>query len=495
MGRMIVILDAQAVLADPTFSGVAWRVLVHAGADWGIDLRLPRVALAEAVAGYGRSCDDAIAKLDKWKQQHQRLGEIDVSGVVSSLCDRKRIYSATLEENLSKLSVTVQEPPSVDHMVLVERATSRRRPCNRAGDGYRDTLIWLSVLEIVGADSDVEVALVSNNTNDFGREGEPSELHQDLVEDLDTTDARSRVRWFATIQNLVSEVAKDRADAENLTKVSTDLVRTAVSDYVRATLFAQLSGKSLSLRRCALPRAVEGAVLSAIEDPGFVNSTVTPTPGGEALAEFDVDVETVVELRYPASDVEEAGSWADVPEAMVKLLRLQGLVVLDNLGRPVSGEIRDVSALPDDPNHASWRDAASWSETVRAGRRFTEQLASSPEVRQTLANLQKISEQTASSPGLRATLAGAASINAQLANSPSLDAARRTARRINRELTNNPALTRTIQEAFRIQAQFNAAADDSRPDPSAQDESPPSADPTPDYNVENPEQPHDKPEA
>ena len=487
---MIVILDAQVVLTDPMFSGVAWRVLAHAGSDWGIDLRLPRVALAESVAGYGRHCDEAIAKLEKWKQQQQRLGDIDVSAVVSSLTDRKGTYAALLEQNLSKLPASVQEPPSVGHMVLVERATSRRRPCNREGDGYRDTLIWLSILEIVGDDDEAEVALVSNNTNDFGREGRSSQLHQDLIEDLDAINASTRVRWFTTIQDLVSEIAKDRADAEDLSKVSTDLVRTSVSDYVRTTLFAELSGRSLSLRRCALPRDVEGAVLSAIEAPEFVDSTITPTPGGEALAEFDVAVEAAVELRYPDSEADEAGSWADVPEFMAKPLRLQGLVVLDNLGRPVSGEVREVTALPDDPNHALWQNAASWAETVRVGARFSEQLASSPEFLGTLANVQKISEQTASSPGLRRTLAGAAFINDRLANSPGLDAAIRAARRIERELSNNPALTRTIQEVLRLQARANGQ-EGSLSGPSVQTGAPESAEPVSgdDDNVQDSEQP------
>ena len=81
------------------------------------------------------------------------------------------------------LKVAIIPPPKIDHVDLVRRAASRRKPCDNNGDGYRDTLNWLTLLAVASAHPKDEIFWVSDNSRDFGAE-DGDELHMDLKEEL-----------------------------------------------------------------------------------------------------------------------------------------------------------------------------------------------------------------------------------------------------------------------------------------------------------------------
>jgi PIN domain len=70
--------------------------------------------------------------------------------------------------------------PNTDVPTLLERSVAERRPFQSKGRGFRDALIWETVLELAVDD---EVALVTDNWKDFAK-GDNNALHSDLKEDL-----------------------------------------------------------------------------------------------------------------------------------------------------------------------------------------------------------------------------------------------------------------------------------------------------------------------
>lgn len=81
---------------------------------------------------------------------------------------------------LKNLGAIVLPYPVVRHEAVVGRDLLRRKPFNKEGKGYRDTLIWESAL--AWADDNragPPIVLVSNNKKDFG-----DPLHSDLVVEM-----------------------------------------------------------------------------------------------------------------------------------------------------------------------------------------------------------------------------------------------------------------------------------------------------------------------
>jgi hypothetical protein len=68
--------------------------------------------------------------------------------------------------------------PDADHGELVARSITGMKPFRSSGVGYRDALIWLTVLAEA---EDDDVVFVSSNTNDFAEDGA---LHPDLKSEV-----------------------------------------------------------------------------------------------------------------------------------------------------------------------------------------------------------------------------------------------------------------------------------------------------------------------
>ena len=98
--------------------------------------------------------------------------------------DSKEETKAFRERLLYRLGMTesrILDYPDTLHETLVKRATSRKRPFDDNGSGYRDALIWESVLDLA---KQVEGPIVLVTKDKDFREGS-SNLHGDLIKDLE----------------------------------------------------------------------------------------------------------------------------------------------------------------------------------------------------------------------------------------------------------------------------------------------------------------------
>jgi hypothetical protein len=91
-------------------------------------------------------------------------------------------YEIDLDNRLSDLHAEIITYSDISHEKIVFRALNRRKPFSGSGRGYRDTLIWETILNKIANDNDT-VIFVTNNHNDFGSE-EKNRLHSHLIEDL-----------------------------------------------------------------------------------------------------------------------------------------------------------------------------------------------------------------------------------------------------------------------------------------------------------------------
>jgi PIN domain len=92
-------------------------------------------------------------------------------------------FEDRLREILGTGKAILRPLTGVPHEELVSRALERRKPFASSGAGYRDALIWHTVLDLL-TENDEPVVFVTNNSSDFAEPKAPTVLAHDLRNDL-----------------------------------------------------------------------------------------------------------------------------------------------------------------------------------------------------------------------------------------------------------------------------------------------------------------------
>ena len=131
----------------------------------------------------------------------------DPKPAVAPALDEVYDFQAILKARFENLTVVPYD--TVPHSLLVPRAISSVRPFRENEKGYRDSLMWLSLLEHLKAkhSNRGELVFINANSNDFFRTDPAGlKLHADLEADLSKAGFSGTFRPFTSL--------KDFADAE-----------------------------------------------------------------------------------------------------------------------------------------------------------------------------------------------------------------------------------------------------------------------------------------
>jgi hypothetical protein len=140
-----------------------------------ITVGVPSSVVEEVIANHARAAAAAKSNLSKVYAERRRLG-------LSKLAEPEpdieyRTY--LLERFDENLGIDVLPWPGVGHERLVSRAINRIPPFDEKGGGYRDSLVWASVVELAMAGRDV--VLISADKAFAGKDGGLAPL---LVEEV-----------------------------------------------------------------------------------------------------------------------------------------------------------------------------------------------------------------------------------------------------------------------------------------------------------------------
>jgi hypothetical protein len=320
------------------------------------------VAVAEAVAGYRREVDRQTAALTKIAQGWGRLGAAgDEASTLEAIAARASEYAGVLAESLEAAQVEVLPTPDVAHMDVVARSLARMPPCDSNGNGYRDTLIWLTFLALAAEEE--ELVLVTNDS-DFMDESKDG-FHPDLIAELERIGARDRAQLVQVLADVIVERADRSADKLDLKELRSELKDKSVRAFVES-LLADVADTELDARACALPRSAQR---NFVQDIGPMKDFKYSIKGGvredEAVAEFSFRANTRIVVALPEGEAPEhyeatlpMPATGEALYVIVKQLRYRGVLTLGRYGKPLSGEISRIAAKATDPGHASWRSRA-----------------------------------------------------------------------------------------------------------------------------------------
>ncbi|MHA7283703.1 PIN domain-containing protein [Arthrobacter sp. TMS2-4] len=354
---IFIVPDTNILHNDPLLAGEAWRSLDEHREEWAIQIAVPDVVEMETVRKVR----------EKWTLERKpfddaRLGKFglqdDVRTIANAITARIDSYEADLTERLAELGANVVLPSALNHLEIARRAAYSIAPYQRkTKDGYRDTVIWLTVMSIAEENPDSHVWFVSDNSQDFGpvapnwtgenqgsRSDCPILFHSQLRKDLDARGLFDRVNYVTSLQTLEQHLASLRGP------ISDDDLAALVSGLdgseLSFLLEEQIKGQQIAPSQAALSLNTVSASIVSADSVGYTwhFSDSARRGQGRWTANFDINVEAYVWTRTYSGDA-----------VMVsKLLNAGGRITFKESSEVESLEILSVKALPDDPNRSLW---------------------------------------------------------------------------------------------------------------------------------------------
>ena len=159
------------------------RLLLTGGIPNGVNVGIAEVTLLEAKNGHRELLVEMSDEMAVRASKYERAaGRRPSTPTAEEIHEDSQAYTKHWDDLLSSRGIVFLPLPTLDHRAMVKRDLARRRPFQKTGKGYRDTLLWETVLELLRAGRK-PVALITGNPDDFAGDDRKT-LHPHLFEDL-----------------------------------------------------------------------------------------------------------------------------------------------------------------------------------------------------------------------------------------------------------------------------------------------------------------------
>ena len=289
-------LDANVLIRDFWWKSAPAQELLN----WfflGHTLVIPEIIITEAANCLKNRAVDLLTKIQS--NPSNRLVE-----QYRALFNKKTIDSETAEELSQRYKKFIYRivrlnkglipaTPEINLNEIIERSIQRKKPFNKGDKGFRDTLLWLNVIDIVKKYS--RVSFVSQNTNDFGDEN--GRLHSELKAELSRHLPQDiNFFYFKSLHDFSSFMDKEREVSTlffERAMQANKMKRFDMHDWLFLNLVGCLDGQDFDdASWVGMPDSAEGPVLTEIEDVvsfKIHNANFT----GRDIVEFYCDVAIV----------------------------------------------------------------------------------------------------------------------------------------------------------------------------------------------------------
>lgn len=179
------IIDTNFVHLDYYLKGTFITILCQSSEVLRHKVYMPMIVFDELVKQYREEIEEQIQKARDIENDVRRLTEKRVELNLKELEKCIDNYPTLLARACEEQEIEILPYPQVPHQEVVQRELHKRKPFREfehGTTGYRDTLIWETVMELcekMRYNMD-KIVLLTNNTLDFGAKGK---LHRNLIDD------------------------------------------------------------------------------------------------------------------------------------------------------------------------------------------------------------------------------------------------------------------------------------------------------------------------
>lgn len=204
---VIVVLDTNILFKDFYMRGTQMRLL-----NKFCTIIIPEIVYDETINKHKEKLRELGLAVVKKTEEYNQIAEVQKETILNDECyleeDKKyeKFLTRVLCENENYPPVPY---PDVSHKEVVEIALKRRKPFKQDGrDGYRDYLVWRSVLDVVKKFNSEIIYFVSENPKDFA-DDEKQGLHPQLIEEMKRLGIDTqRLVYFYNFKEFIDKVIK-----------------------------------------------------------------------------------------------------------------------------------------------------------------------------------------------------------------------------------------------------------------------------------------------
>ena len=206
---MEILIDTNVFHDDWFLEKAAWRYLTHFANNGPYYFLVSRVVIQEVENIRRRNIGPAVKNATKALAELAKLTGAAMPCVPGEETFPAYDFLSVLKSRFDWIRVL--EYGALPQEPVVSRALAGKRPFQDGEKGYRDTLIWLSLLEYAkGLKKPERIVFISSNVNDFFDPSDKKSFHPDLLEDLALLPAGVVITPFRSLQDFVDvEVDKD----------------------------------------------------------------------------------------------------------------------------------------------------------------------------------------------------------------------------------------------------------------------------------------------
>ncbi len=197
---MKIILDSNIFVEDFLMKSIKFSNLFDFLKKTNSEIVIFQIVFQEVIALYRRKL---IEKLDKYYKSKEELLKIfnnkPFENQDINIDNQVKIYETFFRDkfNLSKHNLTRYKDNYLGE--IVTRAIVHKKPFSKSGKGFRDTLIWLTLLDFIKNSKLNQFVFISNDTNAFGNN---NQLHTSLGEELES---KIEVAYYNTIDSFIRD--------------------------------------------------------------------------------------------------------------------------------------------------------------------------------------------------------------------------------------------------------------------------------------------------
>jgi len=177
---LTIVLDTTELKETPRLEGGLIGLVLTASRLGRVHVALPQVVLDEFKRHQRRRIEEAIKKIDEGARSLEIVSGRANSSTSYTVNDLYAEWLNHIEPRLTSAKAKILPLPEVSHEALLARDLGERKPFDD-GRGYRDALIWETVLACALEPRNGTVVFVTRNTRDFA---DKDALHPHLQDDL-----------------------------------------------------------------------------------------------------------------------------------------------------------------------------------------------------------------------------------------------------------------------------------------------------------------------
>lgn len=199
-----IIIDTNVIHLDFKLNKARIVTLCNTSTILGHEIFIPEVVIDEIVKQYDEKAEEYI---NSFNTALKKLSDLSTSPITQTPIDAKGFisnYRNELNNRIKQLGIGIIPYPNTGHKIMVARELGKKKPFKDSTKGYRDALIWDSVMEHTQKySSNCGIIFLTANSKDFADKDKKG-LHADLIADCVSNGIpTTSIRLVTDIQNFI----------------------------------------------------------------------------------------------------------------------------------------------------------------------------------------------------------------------------------------------------------------------------------------------------